>query len=215
MKYYNKYIEYKSDYLNLRNNMYGGKIITIPKEKFILLHFTKNYDSLIEILKCGSLKASKYLRTDQMFMSGDTKSNYIYMSIYFDDLKNLTHAMDFTLIFDPKVYYKHKKDIMFNKGWGFKKMVLSKDRDKNIAIIKKYIQDLDDLPEKIKEFSPLLHHELLIEGKIKLKNNLIGIICNNCSKNQMEEINNILEQNRINNVKIFDRNIVPDYDKLL
>jgi len=213
MNYFSKYIECKSDYFVLRKNMFGGD--NRQKDKFIFLHFTKNYDSLIDILKDGTLKAGKYLKNEQLFMSGDTKSKYIYMSIYFDNIKNLTHGMDYTLIFRPEIYYNNKKEIRFNKGWGFKKMDLTENRNDNIKIIKKYLQELDELPEKIKEFSPLLHHEILFEGKIRLRGNLIGIICNNCSKEKLIEINNTLKNRKLNNVKVFDNNIIPDYDMII
>jgi hypothetical protein len=222
MDYKTKYYKYKSKYLNLLDQCGGklsSKLTNKPNNKpynYFFVHLTKNFDSLKDILKSGYLYSGKQLSLEKRFQSGDDAVNYVFTNIYFDDLKNLTHLMDFTIILSPDVFTEHKKEIKFNKGWGFENIPL-KDQDMNayLKIIRKYLKTLEGLPKTIKDFSPHLHHEVLFEDKINLHKNLLGIVCNGCSDSRVNNLKKILKSKKYKNIKIYTNNLVPSYKELI
>lgn len=130
------------------------------------------------------------------------------MSMYFQDIKNLKHVQNISLIFHPKIINKY--GMSFSKGWGFQPnfVTIGKQEDDQIVHskinkIKQYLVNLDDLPQKVKEFSELFHHEVLFNHTIPLKDNLLSIVCNQCDDITVKKI---LASNNYQNIKIITKN---------
>lgn len=219
---HHKYLKYKQKYIFLKNNKEGGNNLFEPS-RFYLLHGTQNFTSMITILKEGVLKPGKDVQTENRFLSGQEPSEFVFFNMYFPDIQNLKHARTFTLIFHPKIIKQY--GALFNRGWqtGHQKkdVVLNIDekeyvihksislnKNDNVNILSKKIKKIEeylknpDLPPKIKDFSELYHHELLIKHSVELKNNLLAVICSNCSDEMLSELKRLVDKN----VKILSYN---------
>lgn len=114
--------------------------------------------------------------------------------------------------------------MFFNKGWqgGGKGDIIINTTDSPVQIAHK-LNEIREflnnpiLPEKIREFSPYLHHEVFFNHPISLNNgNLIGIMCNYCDKEPLGMIKNIINDKLNNNIKIITKNYpIPKLNKLL
>ena len=105
--YKNKYKKYKKKYLLLKN-----KINCVHNYYFI--HNT-TYDNLINILKDGIIYPNKFLDQKNKRFSGYDQ-DYVFMNIYFEDVKIIPELYNFTLIFHPKILYEN--GFYFNEGWA-------------------------------------------------------------------------------------------------
>lgn len=200
--YYHKYKKYKNKYLQLK----GGN------NNFYFIHGTKNINTLLSILKEGIIKPGKDIPEQYRKLSGGQALDYIYGHIYFENLNNLTHYPDFTLIINPKII--GELDIVFNKGWTVKpdnnSIFLYKTDNTNVINeklnqIKNFLKD-PQLPKKVKEFSPFYHHEMLFTDNIHLKNNLLGIVCNDCEKDKnFNKIKKIIDE-KYPGTKLYNKN---------
>lgn len=198
-----KYIKYKTSSYSLN----GGY-----KKNFYFIHGTKNIMTLLSILKDGDIKLGKDVPKQYRKLSGDQPLEYIYNHIYFEDLKNLTHLQDYSLIISPDIIKDY--GICFNKGWQVgptkDSIIIEKDNDnKTIATklkeIRKFIKN-PTLPQKIIEFSPFLHHEVLFDKPIQLDKYLLGIMCLKCDNDpKFNHIEKIIKE-KYPNVKILTEN---------
>lgn len=216
--YYDKYIKYKTKYLNLLDkngsshnsspNSCGGSIKTYD---YYFIHGTKNFSNLRSILKSGMLHIGKDVPKKRRFLCGDMPSNYVYANIYFEELLNLSHMRDFSIILHPKLLKEY--GIIFNKGWTniCDPIVISKNemqysvQDK-INKIKKFISDPHELPIMLRESSGLMLHEVLFDRKIPLENNILAIVCNSCSDANVRKLKKIIENKAYKNIPIITSN---------
>lgn len=205
MNYYYKYIKYKTKYQNLKKNIVeqkGGN-----KEKIFFIHSTTNYDNLIKILETNKIKISSQVEKERRNRTSGNV-NFIFGNIYFSSVNNLTHLPDYTLILSDKLLKKY--DIRFNKGWTGNEILTINHKDnyldkkEKLEKVKNFLENPLDLPEKLRDPSGLMNHEILINKNIPIKKYLIGIICNNCNDEQIKEIKKYV------NIPIFKNNLVPD-----
>lgn len=209
--YHNKYIKYKSKYISL----IGGY-----KKNFYFIHGTKSIASLYKILKDGKIELGKNVPVKYKKLGGDEELEYIYAHIYFEDLNNLTHMQDYSLIMSSDIIKQY--GVCFNKGWTVGPtensiIIYKKDDDititKKINMMKKFIKNPSSLPQKIVEFGPFMHHEILFDEPIVLNKYLLGIVCLKCKDDtEFQKIKKIIEI-KYPNVKIFTENYpFPHFD---
>lgn len=176
-----KYKKYKTKYLNLKNKLKHDQ-----HYDFYFVHSTATFENLLNILKTGVLSPGKDLEPEQRKLCGEDATNFVFTNIYFEDVKNLTHAIDFSLLFHPKIMYQN--GFYFNKGWEAglcDKTIYVDGVDKTITKqkinqIKEFLKNPIDVPEIIRE-TGFMNHEVLFDHPISLKHgNLIGIVCNYC-----------------------------------
>lgn len=193
------YYDYKKEYLVLKEQ-YGGN-----KNGYYFVHGTKNLANIYSILKDGVIKLGKDVAIENRMLCGESPSSYIYLNIYFDDIKNISGFFDYTLILHPKIMEKY--DIRFFKGWGDSECNSFPLVKKNINKIKQFVKNPDSLAEVIKNFSGILHHECLVNKPINVKKYLIGIVCNNILPKDKNILLKKLAKYNYFNVKILDNNM--------
>lgn len=194
MTNHHKYKKYKTKYLMLKKiiNKEEQIINNDKKYTFYFMHFTKNFDNLMNILKTGKIYPGKYLCSEQRFMCGDQPedepSEYVYMNMFFENLKNISHSRDFVLLLHSKIMYEN--GFIFNRGWVHENNIHISKNESSTTINKKIKEiytflENPSLPDTIKESHGSYHHEVLFDHPIDLANgNLIGIICNYCERPQ-------------------------------
>ena len=204
MNYYDKYIKYKSKYLHLKKNdinQNGGK-----NNKYFFIHNTTTFDNLLTILKTNTLKISSQVDKERRTKTSGNV-NYIYSTMYFKDLNNLTHLPDFSLILSDKLLQEY--DIRINKGWTGNELISISHTDdkliknKKFNILKKFLKNPKDFPKTLIEPSGLLMHEVLFDRNIEIDKYLLGIVCNKCNNEQLSELKKF-------NYKIYTTNIIPE-----
>lgn len=193
------YYDYKRKYFILKEQ-YGGN-----KNGYYFVHGTKNLSNIYSILKDGVIKIGKDVKTKNRMLCGESESSYIYLNIYFDDIKNILGFFDYTLILHPKIMEKY--DIRFLKGWGDNECNGISVIKKNINKIKKFVENPELLGEAIKNFSGILHHECIVSKPINIKKYLIGVVCNNISQKDKDILLKNLSKYNYPNVKILDNNL--------
>jgi len=205
MNYYYKYIKYKTKYLSIKNDKLiqeGGK-----NNKYYFIHNTTNYDNLISILKTGEIKISSQVEKERRKRTSGNV-NFIFGTMYLKSLNNLTHMPDYTLILSEKLLDDY--EIRFNKGWTGNELTTiklddnNKDKKNKLSIVKRFIKNPKDLPEKLRDPTGLMIHEVLFSKNIPLDKYLLGITCNNCTNEQINEIK------KYTSVNIYTSNIIPN-----
>lgn len=178
------------------------------KYKMYFLHAT-TLDGMIEILKSGTIKLGNVVSGSQFGSNCDC----IFLSAYFDDIKNIKMTYQMTLLLKPEIIYDYK--LSFGKGWGYQpNYVIIKKNDKQLDIklkkIRTYLKD-PDLPPVLKGLG-VLEHELMIQEEIPLNKYLAGIILF-CVKDQKNKVIKVLSDQKIK-TKIYTTNKPPKYNDL-
>lgn len=202
------YKKYKCEYLDLKRN-------DPHNDNFYFVHNTTDINSIISMIKTGILFIGKYVEKSKRKHSGKEPRDYIYTNIYFEDLKNLSHFMDYSIILYPNII--HKYGAVFNQGWQvfpgkensihFFKNETPDEFNKKMDDVKSFLKNPNTLPGIIQGAPGLLHHEFLFNHNIKLKDSLIGIICNWCSSDEVDKLNKLLEKYSYCNVRISTTNL--------
>ncbi len=213
MNYYNKYIKYKSKYQNLKNK---------KKYKFYFIHGTKDMNNLESILTSGKIKLGSEIPIEQKYLSGFENEPYIFANIYFDDLKNLKHGTEYSLIISPKILGEH--DIIVNAGWGnyeIEKILSSDDSgtvDSKLKLVRKFIKNPTGLPKMLLDYPSYRLHEVKFNKPIDVQKYVKGIaIYNHDEKDfnsKVSKIKKILEKTGLTDIKVFDGNKLPSYSKV-
>lgn len=232
MSYYGKYIKYKNKYLDLKRQTVNTDLLKNStndmKYNFYFLHATKNIDNILALLKKGKLLPGKDVNEKYRFLNYPDPMEYIFANIYFEDIQNLTHMRDYTLILSPDILTE--QDAVFNKGWlggpetspiG-RSIYINKNDDimttsKKIKEFKEFLKDPSGiLPQRVVEFSPFHHHEIVFSQSIDLKNHLLGIVCHFCQDNpKFEKVKQIMHK-KYPKAKIFTDNYpFPTLNELL
>lgn len=208
--YYQKYLKYKSKYINKLNqiNQYGG---TNKKYNYYFVHGVKDIEILKTILEDKYLRPGKDVPPKMRYLGGEeSELDDIYMNIYFEDIKNLSFTLGLSLILHPKILWEY--GLEFQGGWGgYGKIKINKNDSTNIIKkkireIKKFLKNPDVLPQKIREFSQLHHHQILFDRPIPLKGNLLGIVCNQCSDEIIDDIKCSMKDNIYKNIVMYTQN---------
>lgn len=160
---------------------------------FVFFHNTFDDNiTLIKILNDGEIKIGSKISTKQRKLSGGEAMPYVFAMMQFDDLINLENMYGgATLIISPKIIYD--MDIYFNGGW---RTMLD---EKSIAIKKnddtihkkdkiKIIHDLLEYKMKNKDRMYYMSHEVLFPKNIDIKKYVIGIICQDGTKQTIKQI---------------------------
>jgi hypothetical protein len=210
MNYYDKYQKYKKKYMYLKNSKYD----------FYLVHDTR-FENLELILKSGKIKLGKNVPEEKRKYCGDHPSDYIFTSIFFEDIKNLSHLGDFNLILHPKIVFEQKNT--FNKGWeggpsnngiSLSKKDSHEITNKKLEEIRKFLKN-PTLPEKLKNFNSFLHHEVVFEEPIDIYGNLLAIECNSCDEKVINKLKSIMKEHKYD-VPIYTKNFpLPKLQDLL
>lgn len=209
------YIKYKNKYLELKNNE--------PYiDNFYFVHNTLNLSNIKSMIKDGILYIGKYVAKSRRKHSGGEPMDYIYTNIYFDDLKNLSHFMDYSIILHPNII--HKYGAVFNRGWRvgpakhYSTYFYKKDTpavfNKKIHEIKQFIENPSTLTRLVREAPGLMHHEVLFKHNITLKDSLIGILCNWCPDDQVASLRKLLKKYGYGNVFIARINTPMSFEDL-
>jgi len=205
-----KYIVCKKDYLTIKKHIIGGS----KKYNYYVTHSSFSLKNLLAIISDGKIKLGKDLPEEYRTYGGEEPSEYIYANIYFDDLKNMNHLLNYTLILHPKILENF--DVIVNEGWQGRELTEFKKNDSNSARsvkllkIKQFLKTLNSLPEMLRQSNlGFHHHELLFSKPIKLKKYIIAISCTMCNDDVYDNIKNKLNINNYANVKIFKNNIPP------
>lgn len=210
---YNIYIENKWRYLNLTVSGGGSKKNKSRKikretknnndntnleskefrENFYLVHSTFSHASLLDILNDGFLRPSVQLKK-QTYISGE-KLNYIYANINFDDINNIDTVGGYKLFLSPELFFD--EGFVFNKGW-FKYPVSSSihvnknetryEKIKKLKIIKKYLKNPSFQPKHLIKNAGYRAHEILFDKEIDLEKYLIGVECDDCEIDLLDDL---------------------------
>jgi len=201
---------------------------------FYFIHGTKDTNSILSIINEGVIKPGKYVPVKRRLHGGDEPLDYIYTVAYFEDIHNLSHIWDYAIILSPILLRKY--NVVFNKGWQgspwinsiYFNIIDSENYNEQVVIdtvetfnnklneVIKFIKDPNTLPKIIQDAPGLMHHEFLFSENIPLKDNIIGIVCNNCSKTNINKIKNALKKNSFYNIPIFTKNHpVPTLEQLI
>jgi len=198
---------------NLPLNSTGGSV-----DDYYFIHGVLNIKNLYKILETGKLTAGKNV-PNMRNLSGWELLDYIYCLIYFDDLKNLPVAWGVaTIILHPKILNKY--GAIFNKGWSVHptedSIIINKEDDNidtKLKEIKDYLKNYKSPSEF--EMPEIMQQEVLFKEDIPLDNNILAIVCTNCSNHVMKKIKKIIKGKPYSNVKILTNNILPKLDDLL
>ena len=224
--YYYKYIKYKEKYSQLLNQintnntnyiMDGGTDKNEPN--YYLTHSPFKLKNLLAILSEGIIKLGKDLSEDTRVFGGYEPLEYIYANIYWDDIKNMSHLLNYAIILDSKIIKDF--NIIVNENWGGKILTkLNKSdskilREKKLEKIKNFLKNPKSLPDILLEKNMgFHHHELLFNTPINIKKYIKGISCPNCTDKIYNKIKKTLDSNGYKNVKIFQTNIPPSIAEL-
>lgn len=170
-----------------------GKLIKkLFYEPFYFTHSTKNINSLKSIITDKTIKISKL--TKERKLSGSKAQPYVFGNIQFDSIDNIKKPMNFTLLLHPKIMFD--MEILFNNAWYASphKTSINVEKD-NIKKIRKSVS-----VKKI-NLPNVLEHEILFAKNIKLKDNLIGIMC---EKKYIDKINDLLKNTIFEKVSVYD-----------
>ena len=202
MDYYHKYKKYKAKYKKLKI------------KPFYFIHSTTEYSNLIDILRTGVIYPGKSLSCEKRKLCGDEPSKYVFANIYFEDLANISHMWDYSLLLHPRIM--NDDGMIFNKGWhagrDYQSIIIKpEDNKKNIADkfyeIRTFLKNPHSIPKIIQEAPGMMHHEVLFDHPIYLSNNLLAIICNYCEASNLDEINDVIKDKTYYNVPIYVRNV--------
>lgn len=180
---------------------------------FYLIHGTKDINSILSILKNKKIKIGKNLKIDERKFGGIDPLDYVYANIYFEDLNNLSHLWDFSIILHPKILIDYNG--IFNKGWPghpvkdsihFNKSDSLKIFNKKINDVRKFVKNPESLPKIVKDSPGLLHHEIIFDQELPIENYIIGIVCNHCPNELLEKIKNNLKKYLFSDIKIITKN---------
>ncbi len=149
---------------------------------------------------------------------GDAPLDGIFMNIYFEELKNLSHLFSFSLILHPRILDEYES--VFYEGWGsFGKIKFDRnDVEKNTKIdkIREFIKNPISLPDIVKKSLGHIHHEFIFKEPVKLKDNLLAVVCNSCSDEIIGKIRVALKNGKYDGVKIITKNYpFPSIDELM
>lgn len=218
VNFYQKYQKYRQKYINLKNSIKYDEVAMIggANYDFFFMHGTKNIENLLSILDDEYIFPGKDVDEKYRFLSGpETKSDDIYLSIYFKDIDNIKYFLGITLILDSKL--THDRDLIFQEGWyGGNPVYLSKNDNKKIFNKKiKHIHDFLEnpitVPKKIREFAGLMDHQILTSEPISLKKYLRCININMqendvANKKIIKKIKNKIRQKKYD-VKLYYNSI--------
>lgn len=190
---------YKNKYTKYKLKMIGSA----QNKNFYFVHNTFGYDNLIEILKCGVLKIGAELSEEQRRLSGGIPKNYIYMSIFFEDIKE--QYIPCGLVFSSNILDDY--DIVVNVGWNGNELCsishkdTKKDKMKKIKKIKNFIKNPEKIlpPQRAKMLkNNIMLHEVLFDKNIFLDKYLVKI--NDCgfTDKQIKEIKKIVCEKKLN-----------------
>lgn len=201
--YKHKYLKYKYKYIQLEHQyQVGGK-----KEKFYFVHFTKDINSILKILKDGYIHPGKKVPKKYRYFGDPDGMEDIYANIYFEDLDNLHYLPNYSLIINPDIIKTH--NIVFHKGWGgglfgktitIKKNQQSKTKNKKIKEIKDWLKNIPraknitDHQYKFIKKKGMYQQEALFDESINVDNYVIGIICVDQNKNKVKKLNKLLQK---------------------
>ena len=166
----------------------------VTEYPFNFIHGT-SFQNMIQILSDGYLRIGTDIPSEEnkRLSNKDEPLKYIFGSMYFPDLKNIKRYPGFSLIISPFVLAD--QNIVFNKGWYGKinnqSIILdSNDGEKlndNIRIIREILKDNMHIPTEL-NVQGWMTHEIMFEKNIKLKDYLIGIVCFDCTMEQVEVV---------------------------
>lgn len=213
--YRQKYFKYKVKYMELCNKkqlgeslkQIGGLNNSIDyadsiDEDYYVVHSAQNSSNLLEILKSCYIRPGSMIDEGRRIFSGGEPLEYVYGNIQFTDIKNLDRIGSVSLILKPKIIKEY--GVIFNQGW-FKSptdmsIYIHKDdpdlvKDKKILEIKEYVANptyYKNSPIAL-SFTGVMAHELLFNEPISLKENLIGILCSGCPKEDLKKIRKVMD----------------------
>lgn len=190
------------------------------EHKFYFIHNTLTLETLEDVLKDGYIKLGKNVKTQHRKLS-DSKLDYVYGQIYFEDLDNIKYFWSPSIILHPKIMCDIEME--FHRGWGAlptksnhiirKTDSESKIRNK-LNDIRKFLKDPKELPTEIRK-SFVFNHEVVFNKKISIKKYAVGITCNFADKKTMNKIKQIILDKKYK-LKIIHGNYpMPKYDELL
>lgn len=175
-------------------------------KKIYILH-SVGWENIENVLKTGILYANKYIPEERRRFAGGEELPYVYTNIYFRDIKNISLGMGITLIFDSKIIYS--QGLIFNDGWMVhptNDSIYLNPEDGKAEINKKLKLIKNRIIHRMKTSKSIdiMHHEALFIGRIILENNLTGILCPECTDEQLSNIKNILDKLKLK-IKIYNK----------
>lgn len=197
MDYHKKYIKYKTKYLQLKkHNMNGG---AYPKDipNFYIIHGIFKPTNLKYILNDGYIKIGKELPSKHLIMSTpEHPHDYIFGSVYFEDLKNLSYFWQSSIVLHPKLIWDH--GCIFKCGWSggilHKNDIIIKRHD---IQFKKKIQQMHDFIKNpigvIDKENAYMTHEIIFNKKINIKKYALMVTCNFCDDKNFKKIKKLIK----------------------
>lgn len=225
-KYFNKYKKYKKKYLELKNRTHDMKIqreiplgFDIMSFPFYFIHQTDPNNFKL-ILKSGVLKKGKDVPAKRRH--GALALNYVFTSIYFEDLNNISQFSSNAFIISPAILNDY--DAGFNVGWrrDFDRetvILYKKDdaeiKEQKIHMIRNKLKQIDEEDEDSKIAYGWHNNEVLFQHEIPLDKYLIGIVCTSCKKDKYNEQINKLAS-KYNDIPIItEKNPMPKLSQLI
>lgn len=195
--YYKKYLKYKKKYLKLKNekqlqreihhNKNSKSWMSIP---FYFIHGT-SFENLLMILDDEYLKPGKSV-PQKCIRLGGYPLDCIFSRIYFEEVKNISTYFGNSLILSPEILNDH--NVGFNEGWSAgpdKKTLMLNKNDTNDILVDKLVKIKNFLQKKSVNESgdpEVMDQEVLFFDQISLKKYLLGIVCYECDKTNLDKI---------------------------
>jgi len=206
-KYKKKTEKEKKKCEKIINKLYG--------DNYYFLHGTTD-KSIENILKSGKLKLGTQIEERNFNYNENAQSlPYIYCTIEFDNV-NVNYEpvfFEYILLLHPKILFEND-NVIFNKRWNkypnSDSIYINKEdnfdnKKQKIKEIKEYLIELKQTIElqKVSKFNQN-YHEILFIKDINLKDNLMGIVCNDYYYKNYKQIQELLKKYDYNNVKIYN-----------
>lgn len=200
-KYFHKYMKYKKKYNDLKK--------TTNKYPFYLIHQTDS-DNFKKILKSGLIKKGSDIAPE--YRHGAKALNYVFTSINFEDLNNISNFSSNAFIINPNIL--NDFDAGFNIGWFqgpttetvyFNKDDSINERNQKMKLIRDQLKKVMNDQDKGKSMRVLdgwMDNEVIFSNEIDLNKYLIGVVCLDCDSNTKNIITDrydvpIIEQNNL------------------
>lgn len=188
--YKNKSTKYKNKYINLKY---------ILDNKFYFMHIPSSFSSLTNILKTGYIKPNKDIDNKYKHFSGYENKNEIFMSIYFDTIKNIKHvASSYVLILNPHLIFTHKMNAYQNWRGSFLTSINKNNYVNALEIVKDFVAHPEGkIPKIVIDAGGYRTHEITTKKDISIQS-IMGIICIGCSDSQLKKLQNLIKKLDLN-----------------
>ena len=171
------------------------KYLKLKKNNFLILHSTKGFENLKNILRNGILKLSSDVYGENEV--GYISKPLIYTQMYFTDLENVKPFSKYNLYFTPKILDEYSA--VFHMGWRDKTLTefnpndTKKERNKKIKLVRDYLKNPVEAPQSLRDLNIMIH-ELVFSKQLDLHKYLKAVGCHQCEIEELAQLDQIIKE---------------------